>query len=193
MPLDRAALIGCGVTTGVGAVFNTAKVEPGSTVAVIGAGRHRAQTASRPPAISAPRVSSPSTASRKAQLAKRFGATDLVDASDGEAVAPYRSSPGWRAVRVRSDRPEGHRRGASDAAPGAPRRSSEMNPDRSEGRDPGYELSREEAPGVEHGLEPLPRRHARYIDLYMDGRLKLDELVSQRIALPRDQRWLSKR
>src|SRR4029078_2644490 len=38
MPLDRAALIGCGVTTGVGAVFNTAKVEPGTTVAVIGAG-----------------------------------------------------------------------------------------------------------------------------------------------------------
>ena len=38
MPLDRAALIGCGVTTGMGAVFNTAKVEPGSTVAVYGAG-----------------------------------------------------------------------------------------------------------------------------------------------------------
>src|ERR1700726_1736969 len=38
MPLDRAALIGCGVLTGVGAVFHTAKVEPGSTVAVIGCG-----------------------------------------------------------------------------------------------------------------------------------------------------------
>ena len=37
-PLDRAALVGCGVTTGVGAVINTAKVEPGSTVAVIGTG-----------------------------------------------------------------------------------------------------------------------------------------------------------
>ena len=38
MPLDRAALIGCGVTTGVGAVIHTAKVEPGATVAVIGCG-----------------------------------------------------------------------------------------------------------------------------------------------------------
>src|SRR5258708_26046589 len=38
MPLDRAALIGCGVTTGVGAVLNTAKIEPGSTVAVFGCG-----------------------------------------------------------------------------------------------------------------------------------------------------------
>ena len=38
IPLDRAALIGCGVTTGVGAVFNTARVQAGSTVAVIGCG-----------------------------------------------------------------------------------------------------------------------------------------------------------
>ena len=38
MPLDRAALIGCGVTTGVGAVLNTARIEPGSTVAVFGCG-----------------------------------------------------------------------------------------------------------------------------------------------------------
>ena len=38
MPMDRAALIGCGVTTGVGAVIHTAKVEPGATVAVIGCG-----------------------------------------------------------------------------------------------------------------------------------------------------------
>ena len=38
MPLDRAALIGCGVMTGVGAVFHTSKVRPGETVAVIGCG-----------------------------------------------------------------------------------------------------------------------------------------------------------
>ena len=38
IPLDRAALIGCGVTTGVGAVLNTAKIEPGSSVAVFGCG-----------------------------------------------------------------------------------------------------------------------------------------------------------
>ena len=38
MPLDKAALIGCAVTTGLGAVFNTAEVEPGSTVAVFGCG-----------------------------------------------------------------------------------------------------------------------------------------------------------
>src|SRR5215471_11722528 len=38
VPLDRAALVGCGVITGVGAVFNAAKVEPGTTAAIIGCG-----------------------------------------------------------------------------------------------------------------------------------------------------------
>ena len=38
IPLDRAALVGCAVTTGVGAVFNTARVEPGSSVMVFGCG-----------------------------------------------------------------------------------------------------------------------------------------------------------
>jgi len=37
-PLDKVCLLGCGVTTGLGAVLNTAKVEPGSTVAVFGLG-----------------------------------------------------------------------------------------------------------------------------------------------------------
>ena len=63
MPLDKAALIGCAVTTGVGAVFNTAKVEPGTTVAVIGAAAS-GSTASRARPSPAPARSSPSTCSR---------------------------------------------------------------------------------------------------------------------------------
>jgi S-(hydroxymethyl)glutathione dehydrogenase/alcohol dehydrogenase len=39
-PLDKVCLLGCGITTGIGAVLNTAKVEPASTVAVFGLGRH---------------------------------------------------------------------------------------------------------------------------------------------------------
>src|SRR5262249_62122187 len=64
MPLDRAALIGCGVTTGVGAALNTARVEPGSTVAVFGcggvgpSGRHGARHAPPRPLI-APDVAHP--------------------------------------------------------------------------------------------------------------------------------------
>ena len=81
MPLDRAALIGCGVTTGVGAVFNTAKVEPGSTVAVIGCGgigpqlhprggdrgsapRHRRRSHPRRSSISRRRSARPTSSTR---------------------------------------------------------------------------------------------------------------------------------
>ncbi len=67
IPLDRAALVGCGVMTGVGAVFNAAKVEPGSTVAVIGCGGVgcRRSMARRWPA---PSASSPSTRSRQSSI-----------------------------------------------------------------------------------------------------------------------------
>ena len=86
MPLDRAALIGCRVMTGVGAVFRTARVEPGSTVAVIGCGGiglaaiNGAQIAGA--AASSPIDRVPS----KLELAKQFGATDAINASDGDAV-----------------------------------------------------------------------------------------------------------
>ena len=77
MPLDKAALIGCGVTTGVGAVHNTAKVEVGSTVAVIGCGGvglsciNGAAVAETGRSIADDRVGS------KLNLAKEFSATRL--------------------------------------------------------------------------------------------------------------------
>src|SRR4051812_24906913 len=86
MPLDRAALIGCGVTTGVGAVFNTAKVEPGSTVAVIGCGGIGLNCIQAAKIAGAGRVIAVDRIAEKLELAKTFGATDVVDASDGQAV-----------------------------------------------------------------------------------------------------------
>ena len=85
MPLDAAALIGCGVTTGVGAVIHTAKVQPGETVAVIGCGsiglsaingghcRCRPHHRHRHGAV-------------QAGSAKKFGATDLVNAKEVDPV-----------------------------------------------------------------------------------------------------------
>ena len=81
MPLDRAALIGCGVTTGLGAVFNTAKVEPGSTVAVIGAGGIGLNCIQGAAIAGARRVIAVDMVREKLDLAKQFGATDVVDAS----------------------------------------------------------------------------------------------------------------
>jgi S-(hydroxymethyl)glutathione dehydrogenase/alcohol dehydrogenase len=86
MPMDRAALIGCGVTTGIGAVIHTAAVEPGSTVAVIGCGGIGLSAINGAALAGASRIIAVDMVASKLELARKFGATDLVDASDGESV-----------------------------------------------------------------------------------------------------------
>ena len=80
MPLDRAALIGCGVTTGVGAAIHTAAVEPGSTVAVIGCGGVGLSAINGAAIAGAARVIAVDMVASKLDLARKFGATDAVDA-----------------------------------------------------------------------------------------------------------------
>ena len=71
MPLDKAALIGCGVTTGVGAVINTAKVPPGSTVAVIGCEVSGSAPSRGLPSLG-PDASSPLTPGRASWNSRKF-------------------------------------------------------------------------------------------------------------------------
>jgi S-(hydroxymethyl)glutathione dehydrogenase/alcohol dehydrogenase len=86
MPLDRAALIGCGVLTGVGAVFHTAKVEPGSTVAVIGCGGVGLSCVNGAALAGAGRIIAVDTLPAKLDLAKQVGATDVVNAKEVDPV-----------------------------------------------------------------------------------------------------------
>jgi S-(hydroxymethyl)glutathione dehydrogenase/alcohol dehydrogenase len=85
-PLELGALVGCGVVTGVGAVMNSAHVEPGASVAVIGCGGvglsalQGARLAGAQPIIAVDRVAS------KLELARANGATDVVDASTTDPV-----------------------------------------------------------------------------------------------------------
>jgi S-(hydroxymethyl)glutathione dehydrogenase/alcohol dehydrogenase len=85
-PLELAALVGCGVVTGVGAVCNSAHVEPGASVAIIGCGGvglaavQGARLAGASPIIAVDRVAS------KLDLARVSGATEVVDASTGDPV-----------------------------------------------------------------------------------------------------------
>jgi S-(hydroxymethyl)glutathione dehydrogenase/alcohol dehydrogenase len=76
IPLDCAALVGCGVTTGVGAVFNTAKVEPGSSVAVFGCGGVGLSVIQGARIAGAVRIVAIDTLEAKLEMAKKFGATD---------------------------------------------------------------------------------------------------------------------
>lgn len=82
VPLDIAALIGCGVTTGVGAVINTAKVPEGSRIAVIGCGGVGLNVIQGARIAGASQIIAIDVVPMKLEAAKRMGATDLVDASD---------------------------------------------------------------------------------------------------------------
>src|SRR5205085_7150751 len=86
MPLDRAALIGCGVITGVGAVFNTAKVAPGETVVVIGCGGIGMAAINGAAIVGAGRIIAVDNNPVKLQLATKLGATDIVDVRNGDPV-----------------------------------------------------------------------------------------------------------
>lgn len=84
IPLDRAALVGCAVTTGVGAVFNTARVEPGASVAVFGCGGVGLNVIQGAAIAGAGLILAIDTLPAKLELAKRFGATDTLLAAPGQ-------------------------------------------------------------------------------------------------------------
>jgi S-(hydroxymethyl)glutathione dehydrogenase/alcohol dehydrogenase len=83
MPLDKACLVGCAVMTGVGAVINTAKVQPGSSVVVIGCGGIGLNIIQGAVLAGAERIIAVDMLENKLAFARQFGATDIVDASGG--------------------------------------------------------------------------------------------------------------
>ena len=93
-PLDKAALVGCAVMTGVGAVFNTAQVTPGSRVAVFGAGGVGLNAIQGAAIAGAEQVIAVDVNGRKLEFAKGFGATHTVDASKGDPAKAIKKITG---------------------------------------------------------------------------------------------------
>jgi len=186
MPLDRAALIGCGVTTGVGAVFRTARVEPGATVAVVGCGGIGLNVVQGARIAGAGRIVAVDVNRDKLELAQEFGATDVVDASQGDAVAAVRelSSGGveysFEAIGSKSATEQAFRMlrsGGTCTVIGMIPVGTHIElhgPDL---------LSEKKIQGSNMGSNRFRVDMPRYVDLYLQGRLKLDELVSARIGL----------
>lgn len=85
-PLDVIAVVGCAVATGVGAVMNTAAVEPGSTVAVIGCGGVGLNVVQGAKLAGAERIVAIDIVPEKTDMALQFGATDRIDSSERDAV-----------------------------------------------------------------------------------------------------------
>jgi S-(hydroxymethyl)glutathione dehydrogenase/alcohol dehydrogenase len=94
VPVELQALVGCAVVTGVGAVLNTARIEPGSTVAVIGCGGIGLNCIQGARLGGASRIIGIDRVGSKLDLAQMFGATDVVDATAGDVVEQVRELTG---------------------------------------------------------------------------------------------------
>jgi S-(hydroxymethyl)glutathione dehydrogenase/alcohol dehydrogenase len=186
MPLDRAALLGCGVTTGLGAVFRTARVEPGQTVAVIGCGGIGLSCIQGAVLAGATRVIAVDKLVSKLDLAQSFGATDVVDAGETDPVVAVQEltdggvDHAFEAIGLARTAEQAFamaRRGGTATVIG-------MIPPGEKVVIPGAALLGEKRlQGSLMGSNQFRVDMPRYVELYLQGRLKLDELVSARIGL----------
>ena len=187
MPLDKAALIGCGVTTGMGAVFRTAKVEPGSTVAVIGCGGIGLSAIQGARITGANKIIAVDMLSSKLELAQSLGATHVVNASDGDAVEQVKELTDGKGVH-NSFEAVGMKATAEQAfnmlRGGGQATVIGMIPVGTTVELHGVEfLSERTMTGSNMGSNQFRTDMPRFVDMYLDGRLKLDEMVSKIIRL----------
>lgn len=98
VPFEKVCLIGCGVTTGFGAVVNTAQVRPGQTVVVIGCGGVGLAAVNGAAVAGASRIIAIDRMASKLAMARKFGATDVVDANAGSIVEQVKELTGGRGV-----------------------------------------------------------------------------------------------
>lgn len=186
IPMDRAALIGCAVITGVGAVIHTAKVRPGETVAVIGCGGIGLSAINGAALAGAGRVIAIDRVPGKLELARKFGATDVVDASSADPVEAVRELT--RGGVHHAFEAIGLKRTAEQAfemlAPGGAATIIGMIPVGTKielhGRD---FLQERRIQGSMMGSNRFPVDMPRLVEFYRRGLLKLDELISRRLKL----------
>src|SRR5206468_668082 len=98
LPLDKAALLGCAVITGYGAVVNCARVKPGASVVVFGAGGVGLNAVQGAAIAGAEKIIAVDLVPKKLEYAREFGATHVVNASDGDPVAAVRALTSGRGV-----------------------------------------------------------------------------------------------
>jgi S-(hydroxymethyl)glutathione dehydrogenase/alcohol dehydrogenase len=186
IPLDRAALVGCGVLTGVGAVFNAAKVEPGSTVAVIGCGGVGLSTVNGAALAGAERIIAIDTQPSKLELAKELGATDTLNASNIDPVKAIREMTGggvhysFEALGSKATAEQAFgmlRAGGTATIIG-------MVPFGVKIELHGFDFLRDrKIQGTAMGGNRFRVDMPRLLSLWKQGRLKLDHLISGRIRL----------
>ena len=186
VPFEQLALIGCAVTTGLGAALNTAKVEPGSTVAVFGCGGVGLNCIQGAAIAGALRIIAVDTVETKLGMARDLGATDVVDASSGNVVQNVLSLTddgvdySFEAIGTKDTGEqcfEVLRPGGTATIIGMIPNGTKIELD---GRS---FLGERKIQGSSMGSNRFRIDMPRYLEYYRQGRLKLDELVSQRLKL----------
>jgi S-(hydroxymethyl)glutathione dehydrogenase/alcohol dehydrogenase len=186
MPLDRAALLGCAVITGAGAIFHDSKVQPGESVAVIGAGGIGLSAINAAKIAGAGTIIAIDPVPEKRELAMKMGATHAIDAgADDVAKQVMKLTNGGAHYAIeavgRSNTAELAwnilRRGGTATILGmiAPGNSVSLS-------GPTF-LSGKKIQGSSLGSTRFPIDMPRLVKMYLDGLLDLDTMVAERIAL----------
>jgi alcohol dehydrogenase len=187
LPLDEAALFGCAVLTGVGAVVNTAQVRAGTSVAVVGLGGVGLASLLGASAAGARQIVAVDLSEEKLALAKSLGATHTFNAGASDSIEAIRAATGGGveyafelagSVRALETAYRITRRGGMTVTAGLPPPTATFPL-------PPVNLVAEErtVKGSYIGTCVPSRDIPRFIALYRQGRLPVDRLLTGRLAL----------
>src|ERR1700693_2966874 len=186
IPLNIGCLVGCGVMTGAGAVVNTAKVPAGATVAVFGCGGIGRSAVNGAAIAGADRIVAIDTISSKLDVAKLMGATDVINASNVDAVEAIKEMTGvgveysFEAVGLKTTAEARFQ----CVRPGGTATIIGMVPFGLKIELHGFDFLRDrKIQGTSMGGNRFRVDMPRLLSLWKQGRLKLDHLISGRIKL----------
>jgi S-(hydroxymethyl)glutathione dehydrogenase/alcohol dehydrogenase len=188
MPLDRAALLGCAVITGMGAALRTAKVEPNSTVAVFGAGGVGLSAIQGARIAGARQVIAVDTVEHKLAKARQLGATHTVDASQGDVVEAVKAAAwstdgvdySFEAIGIPAVIEQAFlvlRPGGTATVIGIAQDHERIT------LNPRLLLGERKLQGSSMGSNRFRVDLPHYIDMYLQGRLLLDEMITEHCRL----------
>jgi S-(hydroxymethyl)glutathione dehydrogenase / alcohol dehydrogenase len=187
MPLDKAALLGCAVLTGMGAVLHRAKVRAGQTVAVVGCGGVGLNAVQAARLAGAARIIAVDINPAKLERARVFGATDVVDASRTDSVAAVLDLTGGgvdHALEVVGSGPTIEQAFAMTAVRGTATVVGVPHPAASVTLPAHVFMAAEkQIQGSRMGSGNFRADIPLYCELYLNGQLLLDELISEVIEL----------
>ena len=187
MPFAQAALLGCGVVTGAGSVLNTANVSAGDSVVIFGAGGVGLNAVSGARIAGASRIVVIDIQQKRLDAAKRFGATDVIDSTKTNPVETVRNLlpggadhvfdfVGLKAVSEQGLEMLGVGGGLYLVGVSKPEVDISLNIFEAIG-------GQKRVVGVNFGSTNAKRDIPMYAQLYLQGRMNLDDLVSKRISL----------